>query len=108
MPRELWPAVAGHWSRSYTFEAMAENLKILPEMMRTLDTERSLGDLPVTVLSAANSTPEGLAEHEHEARLSTQGRHLVVPNSTHWLMLDQPEVVASAVLDMLRLIVLKP
>ena len=99
MPRELWPAVAGHWSRAYTFEAMAENLEDLPRIMRALDAERSLGDLPITVLSAANSSPMGLAEHEAEAKLSTCGKHVIVPNSTHWLMLDQPEFVANTILE---------
>jgi pimeloyl-ACP methyl ester carboxylesterase len=79
---------------------MAENLEDLPKIMRALDAERSLGDLPITVLSAANSSPMGLAEHEAEAKLSTRGKHVVVPNSTHWLMLDQPEVVANTILEM--------
>lgn len=103
MPRELWPAIAGHWSRAYTFEAMAENLKQLPDIMRALDARRSLSDLPITVLSAPNSSPMGLAEHEAEARLSTRGKHVVVPDSTHWLMLDQPEIVAEAILDVVNL-----
>jgi pimeloyl-ACP methyl ester carboxylesterase len=79
---------------------MAENLQDLPKIIRALDGERSLGDLPITVLSAANSSPMGLAEHDAEAKLSTRGTHVVVPNSTHWLMLDQPEVVAAAILEM--------
>jgi pimeloyl-ACP methyl ester carboxylesterase len=101
MPREMWPAVAGHWSRSYTFEAMAASLEDLPRAIQALDAGRSLGNLPITVLSAANATAQGRGEHEHDALLSTRGKHIVVPNSTHWMMLDQPEMVAKEVIAML-------
>ena len=102
MPRHLWPAVAGHWSRAQSFHAMADNLEQLPEAIATLDETRGLGDLPVTVLSAATSSAVALAEHERDARLSTRGKHVLVPDSTHWLLLDTPELVAKAVLEMLN------
>ena len=100
MPRHLWPAVAGHWSRAQSFRAMADNLERLPAAIAALDETRGLGDLPITVLSAATSSAVALAEHAREAGLSTRGKHVLVADSTHWLLLDQPEVVAQAVKDM--------
>lgn len=101
IPRELWPAIAAHWSEERAFRTMAEHLENLPVSARQIDEERGLGDVPVVVLSAANASAEALAEHEHDARLSTRGEHLVVPDAGHWINLDAPEAIASAVRRML-------
>ena len=58
---------------------------------------RTFGDLPVVVLSAASASPRAMAEHEHDARLSTHGEHLVVPESGHWMQLDAPDAVVDAI-----------
>ncbi len=100
IPRELWPAVAAHWSEERCFRMMAEYLEKLPLSVSQLDEERTLTDLPITVLSSANATSEGLAEHHGEAGLSTTGKHTVVPETGHWINLDAPEAIAEAVRDL--------
>jgi pimeloyl-ACP methyl ester carboxylesterase len=95
MPRELWPAIAAHWSQERSFRAMADNLENLPRSVTQLDESAGMGDLPLIVLSAAKP----LAEHEHDARLSTRGRYIVVPDSGHWMQLDAPDAVVQAVID---------
>jgi pimeloyl-ACP methyl ester carboxylesterase len=95
MPRELWPAIAAHWSRERSFRAMADNLENLPRSVAQLDESAGMGDLPLIVLSAAKP----LTEHEHDASLSTKGRHIVVPGSGHWMQLDAPDAVVEAVID---------
>jgi pimeloyl-ACP methyl ester carboxylesterase len=102
LPRELWPAMAGHWSRAHTFEAMARNLETLPATIQRLDETQGLGELPTTILTAATTPEHGAQEHARDAGLSTRGRHVRVPDSTHWMMLDTPQVVAGAILDVLR------
>jgi pimeloyl-ACP methyl ester carboxylesterase len=97
MPRELWPAVAAHWSEARCFHAMADALENLPLSVTQLDENRSLGDLPVVVLSAVGASAVALSEHEHDARLSTRGQHGIIPNSGHWMQLDAPDVVAEAI-----------
>ena len=97
MPRELWPVVAAHWSRAQSFLTMGNYLEQLPLSVTQLDEERSLGDLPLVVLSAATATREALEEHKHDAALSRCGRHEVIPNAGHWLPLDAPEAVADAI-----------
>ncbi len=97
IPRELWPVVAAHWSEERAFRTMAEYLENLPLSVEQVDENHDLGDLPVVVLSAANSTAQGLAEHEHDARLSSRGEQMVVPGTGHWINLDAPEAVAAAV-----------
>jgi pimeloyl-ACP methyl ester carboxylesterase len=102
MPPECWPAVASHWSRSRSFRTMADALENLPVSVAQLDENRSLGDLPVVVLSASNTNAEGQREHEHDARLSTKGEHRVLPNTRHWLQLDAPDAVVEAICGLLR------
>jgi pimeloyl-ACP methyl ester carboxylesterase len=97
MPPELWTAVAAHWSEARCFHAMANSLESLPVSVAQIDEDRSLGDLPAVVLSAASANPQAMEEHEHDARLSTRGEHTVVPGSGHWMLLDAPDAVAEAI-----------
>ncbi len=97
MPRELWPAVAAHWSEARCFRAMANALESLPASVRQLDEDRRLGSLPVTVLSAASAAPQALFEHARDARLSTRGEHLAVTGAGHWMQLDAPDAVVEAI-----------
>ena len=93
MPRELWPAIAQHWSEARSFEAMAQYLENLPRSAAQLDEKRSLDDLPLVVLSASKR----VSEHERDARLSSRGECIVVPASGHWMQLDAPDAVIDAV-----------
>jgi pimeloyl-ACP methyl ester carboxylesterase len=97
MPPELWPAIAWHWSQAKSFRAMADSLESLPVSVAQLDEDRPVGDLPLVVLSAASARAQAAAEHEHDARLSTRGEHLVVPGSGHWMQLDAPEAIVDAI-----------
>jgi pimeloyl-ACP methyl ester carboxylesterase len=94
MPKEHWPAIAAHWSEARSFEAMARNLEMLPVSVSQLDESRTMGDLPLIVLSAGKAVPE----HEADARLSSRGESIVVEGSGHWMPLDAPDAVAEAIL----------
>jgi pimeloyl-ACP methyl ester carboxylesterase len=97
IPREHWPAVAAHWSEARAFRTMADYLENLPLSVGQLDEDRDLRNLPIVILSSANTPPQGMAEHERDARLSTRGEHLVVANTGHWINLDAPGAIADAV-----------
>jgi pimeloyl-ACP methyl ester carboxylesterase len=90
--------VAAHWSEARCFRAMANSLESLIVSVRQLDEERSLGDLPVVVLSA-----RATVEHEHDAHLSMRGKNIVVPGSGHWMQLDAPDVVVDAIRQVIAL-----
>jgi pimeloyl-ACP methyl ester carboxylesterase len=97
MPRELWPAVAAHWSEARCFRAMADALENLPVSVTQIDETRPLGNLPMVVLSAAGASEQTMSEHEHDARLSQRGEHRIVPGSGHWMQLDAPGAVAEEI-----------
>jgi pimeloyl-ACP methyl ester carboxylesterase len=104
MPPETWPMVRAHWCQAKSFQGLAAYLESLPASAAVADALMKPGNLPVIVLSAANSTPEQLKEREALARRSSQGRHIVAAKSGHWIQLDEPELVVEAVREMVRLI----
>jgi pimeloyl-ACP methyl ester carboxylesterase len=57
-------------------------------------------DVPVTVISGAHQPPVRMQEHAAIAAHSLRGRHLVADESAHWVHLDQPELIISAVREM--------
>ena len=97
IPRELWPVVAAQWSEEQSFLTMAAYIDHLAESCGQLDESRSLGDLPLVVLSAASASPAALAEHGHDCGLSTRGSHRIIHGTGHWMNLDAPDAVVSAV-----------
>jgi pimeloyl-ACP methyl ester carboxylesterase len=97
MPPELWPVIARHWSQAKSFRAMANTLENLPLSVRQLDEGATLGDLPLVILSARTADAAAVAEHEHDAKLSSRGEHVIVPGAAHWMQLDAPRVVSDAV-----------
>jgi|SRR6185312_6684292 len=101
MPKELWPAVASHWSEARCFRAMADALENLPASVRQLDETSALDGLPVRVLSASSANEIEICEHRNDAALSTRGEHVVVSGAGHWIQLDAPESVVCAVRQIL-------
>jgi len=103
LPRELWPIVQAHWCDPKCFDAMAQYLEALPATAVEASQAKSLGEMPLTVLSAGNSSPAQRAEHERLVCLSTRGKLEIVPDSRHWIQLDRPDIVIRAIQDMLAL-----
>ena len=102
MPPEVWPMVQAHWCQPRAFLAMAEYFKALPESSEQAAALGDLPQIPVTILSAGNSTPSQRAERDAMASRSAHGKHVVVPGSGHWIHLDQPEVVINAIREMVK------
>jgi hypothetical protein len=78
-----------------------------------LMARRSYGDLPMVVLTHAQSDSDsGLPDseggdlamelHDDLAGLSTRGVHRVVPHSSHDIHFDQPQAVIDAIVEVVR------
>ncbi|MGA2880840.1 MAG: alpha/beta hydrolase [Bryobacteraceae bacterium] len=106
MPPETWPMVRAHWCQAKSFQGLAAYLVSLPAASREAAAIEETLTIPVTVLSAANSTPEQLAERDALARRSPRGRHTIARKSGHWIHLDEPDLVVQAIREMAGL--LKP
>ena len=90
LPREVWPMVASHWAMPKSFESMARYLERLPEACAEMTGIR-LPQVPVTVISAATNKGGPGIELPPGAQLITASK------SGHWVQLDQPDLVVSAI-----------
>jgi pimeloyl-ACP methyl ester carboxylesterase len=92
-----------------------KELKALSATLGTAGQHRQLADRPLVVLTAMARTPEDVlkgagmtrdqgdrmqvawkALHDEEATWSTHSRHELVPDATHYIQLDRPDVVIRA------------
>jgi pimeloyl-ACP methyl ester carboxylesterase len=103
MPRGTWPIVAAQWADPKSFLAMAAYLESLPSSAAEAEGVLPSENIPITVLSGAHSTHTQLEEREQIIRRSPRGKHIVARKSGHWIQLDEPELVAEAIREMLDL-----
>ena len=102
MPPETWPAIQAHWCQPKSFLGMASYLESLPASCAEAAPRQLPARVPVTILSAANSTSTERAEREAIARASARGRHIIAANSGHWIHLDEPELVVQAIREVVE------
>ena len=91
-------------------------LKAIPSTLEVAGQYRQLADRPLVVLTAMAPSPEAVlnsarmtrdqddrrrvawkALHEEEATWSTHSRHELVPDATHYIQFDRPDIVIRAV-----------
>ena len=104
MPPEVWPMVQAHWCQPKAFLGMAEYFKALPESCAQAAALGDLPQIPVSILSAGNSTPAQLAERDALACRSPRGKHIIIRHSGHWIQLDQPQVVIEAIRQVVEMV----
>ena len=87
------------WTQPKFFDALGSQIEsICTSAAETLEAGKSgYGDLPLVTISATDPGNYRLRQQEALARLSTRGRHIIAPRSGHWIPLEQPEVVISAI-----------
>jgi len=102
LPREAWPIVRAFWSLPKSFLSLGQHVEALPVSAAQAAAAGGLGNLPLMVLSGNHHSMERVAEQKDLAGLSTRGKHLMVKESEHWIHLDQPELVAWAIREVLQ------
>ena len=68
----------------------------------TRDQATPLGDNPLIVLSTSNSAPSYVDFQSKLAALSSDSKQVVAENSSHYIMIDRPELVISAIHDVVN------
>lgn len=102
LPPEHRPIVRTFWTQPKTLAAMASQIESLFESAAQVAAHDSYGDLPLVILSASNPAPDRTAEHNEVAQLSSLGKHVVIPDSGHWIHLDQPRAVVKAIREVVE------
>jgi pimeloyl-ACP methyl ester carboxylesterase len=85
------------WSQPKNFICLGQQVAALPASAAQAAAASSLGDLPMVVLSGDHHSAPYAAWQRDLALLCSRGRQLVVNDSGHWIHLDHPEVVTSAI-----------
>jgi pimeloyl-ACP methyl ester carboxylesterase len=87
------------WTQARFFEALGSHIATISvSAAETLAAGAGgYGDLPLVTISSTNPGDYRIAQQEAFARSSTRGRHLIATNSSHWIPLDQPELVSAAI-----------
>ncbi|MBV9613431.1 MAG: alpha/beta hydrolase [Acidobacteriaceae bacterium] len=104
LPQAVLPAIRAHWSRPKCFEAMALYLEALPTSARAALAMPIPCHVPFIILSASDATDAELRERDSWAEQSKRwGWHIRLPDSGHWVQLEQPDAVVRAVEELVEL-----
>jgi pimeloyl-ACP methyl ester carboxylesterase len=99
LPRDVRMVLAQMWRQPKFFQALGSQIDNLclsaTEVLREMPS--SYGDLPLVVMSAADAQEWRLQADAALAALSTHGRHVLAPNSGHWVPLDAPQAVVRTI-----------
>ncbi len=102
LPPEVVRVIRARWSTPKFFWSMAAYIQAVPQCAAELQACFIPANIPVTVLSGAQQPEVRLQEHAAIAARSAQGRHVIAGKSAHWIHLDQPDLVADAVREMVE------
>jgi pimeloyl-ACP methyl ester carboxylesterase len=94
LPREAMPDLRRHWSQPRFYWELAAAISALPRCAREAIRQPVPARVPVVVLSGSHQTPASLERHR---ALAT--KHMIVEGSAHWIHLDNPSLVANAILS---------
>lgn len=97
LPQETYGPIRSHWSRAASFKLMSHYLELVPVAARQAQDMLVPPQIPVIILSAASATASELAERDSWIRNRPFSRHSQIPNTTHWIQLDRPDLIAEAV-----------
>jgi pimeloyl-ACP methyl ester carboxylesterase len=104
LPPEVRPVLSQFWTKPQFFEALGGQIESICESAAQVvaATANGFDDLPLITISSTNPGDYRLRQQDRMAALSTRGRHVMAPNSGHWVPLDEPQAVIDAVKEVLR------
>lgn len=97
LPQDVIQLVRMQWSRTKPFWTFANYLDALPACAKEMMGSSIPPNVPVTVISGNQQTPERLSEHEAIAKNSLHGKHILAARSGHWIQFDEPELIVNAI-----------
>ena len=94
--------LATFWTQPRFYQSLASQIQFMPESAVQVAATSIRTDLPLVVLSASSLPPAEIEQTRLLASTSPRGRHVVIPDSGHWIQLDQPEIVISEITKLLK------
>jgi pimeloyl-ACP methyl ester carboxylesterase len=100
LPPDVYPIVQAIWCQPKCFRAMADHIAALEETAAVVARVTSLPDVPLVIVSSGDQPAQTIARHRALARLSPQSRHMTAAKSGHWIQFDEPDLVVTAIREM--------
>ena len=99
LPPEARRVLGRMWTRPQFFEALGSQIEHVSQSAAEMlsDTHEDLVDMPLIVMSSSAAHERRIAADLALARKSRRGRHIVAPESGHWVPLDAPQAVIDAI-----------
>ena len=101
LPAPILPLVRAFWSQPKNFISLGRHVAALPTSAAQAAEVRSLGSLPLVVISGDHHAAPHIDWQRDLAQLSSYGIHLVASDCGHWIHLDHPELVARAIREVI-------
>ena len=99
LPPEARRVLGRMWTRPKFFEALGSQIEHVCDSATELlrESGEHLGNLQLIVISSATAHERRIAADLALAQRSRHGRHILAPDSGHWIPLDAPHVVIDAI-----------
>jgi pimeloyl-ACP methyl ester carboxylesterase len=100
LPPGAYPVMQAFWSEPKCYHAMADHLAALQRDGTAISQIVSPPEIPTIVISSGNQPEEHIDIQRTLVDASHAGRHIVAARSSHWVQLDEPELVTAAVREL--------
>lgn len=97
LPPATYPLMQAFWSEPRCYDAMAQYLAALEREGAAIAQIVPPPEISTVVISSGNQPAEHIEMQRMLAAASHHGRHIMAARSTHWVQLDEPELVTDAV-----------
>ena len=99
LPPEARRPLRYFWTQPKFFEALGSQIETISiSAVQTLDAGTdAYRAMPLVTISSTDPGRHRLRQQEALAARSTRGRHVIAPNSSHWVPLDAPAFVADVI-----------
>lgn len=100
LPPQVRRLLRQMWIQPKFFAALRSQIETMCESAAEVLREAppQYGNLPLVVITGENADERRLHADALLAQSSTRGRHVLAPDSGHWVPLDAPQVVSDAII----------
>jgi pimeloyl-ACP methyl ester carboxylesterase len=100
LPPDTYPMMQAFWSQPKCYLAMADHLAALERDGTAIARIVPPAEIPTIVISSGDQPVERIEAQRALADASQAGRHVVAARSSHWVQFDEPELIVTAVRDL--------
>ena len=102
LPPATYPLMEAFWSEPKCYHAMADHLAALERDGAAIAQIIPPQEIPTIVISSGTQPAEHIEMQRMFADASRGGWHVVAAKSTHWVQLDEPELIVAAVRELVE------